>query len=306
MMRFIDFFAGIGGATIGLKKRGMKCVDMIEKNKFCIEILKKNHEIIPKKDIISIPLTSIGRADLYFISIPAKWSGNYSSKNIIEGRSLEAIVRMINFIEYYLPENILIEMNGAMYKKIGNKLEKKLSIYYPQIETIIIDAKHYIPFKKTYYYLYISAKKKEIKYQPPLKVVSVKDKLEFKIENSLEEKKYVLIENKYISRCNSNYMGYVKRRETDPNIEKSRDEVFFHERIFNSEGLLPSLVANKYKNYHVYHEDRVYPLKPEQCLKLMGFPDDYIFVPNHQESMRAISVSSSPVIIEDLVRNIIN
>ncbi len=44
-MKFIDFFAGIGGFTVGLEQAGMKCIGYCERDKFAIQSYKAIHNL---------------------------------------------------------------------------------------------------------------------------------------------------------------------------------------------------------------------------------------------------------------------
>ena len=47
-MKFISFFAGIGGIDLGLERAGHECVGQVEIDPFCLKVLAKHWPNVPR------------------------------------------------------------------------------------------------------------------------------------------------------------------------------------------------------------------------------------------------------------------
>ena len=91
MLRFIDFFAGIGGFRLGLEKAGMKCIGFCEKDKFAVKSYTAMYDTKGEwyaDDITKIKSGDIPKADLWCagspcqaVSIAGKRSGIYGERS---------------------------------------------------------------------------------------------------------------------------------------------------------------------------------------------------------------------------------
>jgi len=75
-MNFIDFFAGIGGFTKGLKQAGMRCAGFCEKDKFAIRSYRALHNPAESEwfsdDITAIEPEQIPYADGWTAGFPCQ------------------------------------------------------------------------------------------------------------------------------------------------------------------------------------------------------------------------------------------
>jgi len=91
MLRFIDFFAGIGGFRLGLEKAGMKCIGFCEKDKFAVKYYTAMYDTKGEwyaDDVTKIKPGDIPKADLWCagspcqaVSIAGKRSGIYGERS---------------------------------------------------------------------------------------------------------------------------------------------------------------------------------------------------------------------------------
>jgi len=72
-MKFISFFAGIGGIDLGLERAGHECVGQVEIDPFCIKVLEKHWPNVPRwGDIKELNPDELPTADLWAGGFPCK------------------------------------------------------------------------------------------------------------------------------------------------------------------------------------------------------------------------------------------
>lgn len=72
-MKFISFFAGIGGFDLGLERAGHECVGQVEIDDFCIKVLTKHWPNVPKwRDIRELTGRELPEADLWCGGFPCQ------------------------------------------------------------------------------------------------------------------------------------------------------------------------------------------------------------------------------------------
>lgn len=70
-MTFVDFFAGIGGFSLGFIRAGFQCLNQVEKNEQCLSVLNKRFSDIPKHRDVRTWADICGRyADVFTFGDP--------------------------------------------------------------------------------------------------------------------------------------------------------------------------------------------------------------------------------------------
>ena len=156
-MKFIDFFAGIGGFTAGLSQAGMKCVGFCENDKFAVKSYTAIHQ--PKKeewycdDITKAISSEIPYADGWTAGFPCQdvsicglqtgISGErsglfYEIIRLLKGKSSQDKPRWILF------ENVrnLISINGG---RDFTEILSQISEVGYDCEWQVINSKLYVP-----------------------------------------------------------------------------------------------------------------------------------------------------------------
>jgi len=83
-MKFLSFFAGIGGIDLGLERAGHKCVGQCEINPFALRVLAKHWPDVPRfGDIREINPDELPEADL--------WCGGFPCQDISQAGKREGI-----------------------------------------------------------------------------------------------------------------------------------------------------------------------------------------------------------------------
>ena len=114
-MKFISFFAGIGGFDLGLERAGHKCVAQVEIEPFCLKVLAKHWPNVPKfGDIRELTGTELPKAELWCGGFPCQDISNAGKRAGIHGErsglffDLTALIRMVR------PGLILLENVAAI------------------------------------------------------------------------------------------------------------------------------------------------------------------------------------------------
>ena len=74
-MRFVDFFAGIGGIRLGLEQAGMKCVGFCENDKYASAAYRVMYDTEGEwfvEDVRAIDSSDVPKADLWTFGFPCQ------------------------------------------------------------------------------------------------------------------------------------------------------------------------------------------------------------------------------------------
>lgn len=108
-MRFIDFFAGIGGIRLGLEKAGHECVGFCEWDKYARQSYKAIHNTEGEwenHDIRTATASELPRADLWCFGFPCQdISVAGKQKGILEGERSNLFFEIIRLLQDTPKEN---------------------------------------------------------------------------------------------------------------------------------------------------------------------------------------------------------
>jgi len=124
-MRFISFFAGIGGFDIGLERAGHECVGQVEIDKNCRKVLSYQYPHIPKfGDIKEVDLDELPHADLYVGGFPCQDLSIANTKREgLDGKRSILWWEFIRCIENRNPTYILAEnVKGLLSARNGQDM----------------------------------------------------------------------------------------------------------------------------------------------------------------------------------------
>jgi len=114
-MKFISFFAGIGGIDLGLERAGHECVGQVEIDDFCQKVLHKHWPNVPKwRDIRELTGRELPEADL--------WCGGFPCQDIsvggygvgIRGRRSGLFFELARLVRKIRPRYVLLENVAAI------------------------------------------------------------------------------------------------------------------------------------------------------------------------------------------------
>lgn len=315
MLRFVDFFAGIGGASLGLKKAGLQLVDALEVSGKAKSVYKKNLGLFPKGDLMSVPTHGLnGKADLFFASFPFKEMSK--SFNCFIGEDPEDFVStnlyfyFFDFVAYYKPRYLIIEI----VKNITKTGERHLNIIYKILaqlgfntSTFCLNYREYgLPIYKETVFL-IATPQNELRFElemPKIQPIVVADFL--KKENIarkqiIRPELYKILDLPLNSPRHIYYTGYMKNRKKGEDDQYFSRTFPYHQRIYSDSGFFPCFHScEKEFRYFVYEEvnQRVIKLSDRQCYKMKGFSNDFRYNKLKCHRCSQLAYASSPAIIE--------
>ena len=148
-MRFISFFAGIGGFDLGLEKAGHECVGQVEIDNNCNKVLNYQYPNVKKfKDISKVDPDELPEADLYVGGFPCQdlSVGNKRRKGLDGKRSI-LWWEFIRCIENRNPTYIVAEnVKGLLTSRKGKDMGiiiKSLSDRGYSCEWRVLDSQYF-------------------------------------------------------------------------------------------------------------------------------------------------------------------
>jgi DNA (cytosine-5)-methyltransferase 1 len=125
-LRFISFFAGIGGFELGLENVGFECVAQVEIDKHCKGILNKHYPNVKKfGDVKNINPKNLPQADLYVGGFPCQDLSLCANKKRrgFNGERSSLWYEFIRFIENRNPAYVIAEnVKGLLSSRKGQDM----------------------------------------------------------------------------------------------------------------------------------------------------------------------------------------
>lgn len=114
-LRFISFFAGIGGIDLGLERAGHKCVGQVEINPFCQRVLAKHWPNTWRHDdITTLKPEDIPAADLWTGGFPCQDISNAGKRAGIYGERSGLFFDFMRLVREVRPRYLLLENVAAL------------------------------------------------------------------------------------------------------------------------------------------------------------------------------------------------
>lgn len=315
-LKFIDLFSGIGGFRIALESLGFNCVFSSDIDKEARKVYKNNFGEEPEGDITKIKSSDIPKHDILCAGFPCQpfsISGKQLGFDDIRGTLFYEIARIV---EYHQPNYLFLENvanivehdNGKTLKTILEILE---SINYDVYYSILNASDYGVPqSRKRVYFICI---KKDLKYNkfnfpvPTLEKISLKDII---VDDKVTRKLVINRNDMFIEKFqiepdkSGNYplkpirIGYVNKGGQG-------------ERIYHENGHAITLSAYgggagaKTGLYLI--NDFVRKLHPEECKRVMSFPDNFKIHDNINQSYKqfgnSVVVKIVKIIFEKLLED---
>lgn len=303
--KFIDLFCGLGGFRIAMEKNGGECVFSCDNN---IEVCKVYEENFNEKsygDITEVDEKLLPKYDVLCAGFPCQpfsIAGKRMGFNDSRGTMFFEVARIT---KYTKPKIIFLENvsgivshdSGKTITVIKNTLEELGYV----VNTKVMNAKDYgIPQNRNRWYCV--AIRKDI-YNKPFEFPEKCD-LKYTLEDIIEPKKTKEYESSLIALNNIN--KYVNDFKKSNRYQKAKyiiaNEIRASKCNFRSDGISPCLTAKmgtggnnipvvvKYKR----------KLTEKECLKIMGFPEDYKIRKNSMQSYKQIGNSVVVPIITEI------
>lgn len=313
MFSFIDLFSGIGGFRIAFEKNGGKCVFSSEVDKYARETYKENFGEYPSGDITKIESKEIPNHDILCAGFPCQpfsIAGKRMGFDDSRGTLFFHIARILNDKKpkAFILENVrgLTSHDGGRTMLTIEKILKDLGYNY---EHRILNSLDYgIPQNRPRWYCVGFRKELNIHFNESTDFDS--NKFNFPVKRELT--KY--IEDFIIN----NVSGYEITKRAFENIQLHLPKVLQKgvndERIliayeirpsrcsFRNDGISPCLTAKMGTGGNnipvIVNLSR--KLTEKECLKIMGFPEEFKIRPNFHQSYKQIGNSVIVPIIDEI------
>jgi DNA (cytosine-5)-methyltransferase 1 len=147
-VKFISFFAGIGGIDLGLERAGHECVGQCEIDPYAIKVLEKHWPDVPRfGDITKVKPDELPKADLWAGGFPCQDISTAGKQAGIHGRRsglffdwmrLAATIRP----RFMLLENVGALINGGLSEVLGALAESGYDAEWDCIPACAVGAPH--------------------------------------------------------------------------------------------------------------------------------------------------------------------
>ena len=328
-MRFIDLFAGIGGFRIALEEFGHKCVFSSEMDKYCQKVYEDNFKDTPSGDITQISENNIPDFDILTAGFPCQpfsYAGRQEGFNDKTRGTL--FFDVLRIIKAKRPKMFLLEnVKGLKSHNNGETMDIILSalkeLGYDVHWKILDSHKFGVPQKRERWYCVGFDKKVDFKF--PIQTnpnTTLKDIVDVEAKHpdlELSEFEKSRIQHHFSSseirvpHDNSMYA---------PNTKKGKHGVFsflkpdktlrFHigdaaktqiqEAYYCSlDSVAPAIIAAREPKLW----DISRRLSVDECRKLQGFPDKFIFNVSNLQAKKQLGNSVAVPVIREIVRNML-
>lgn len=324
-MKFIDLFAGIGGFRIALENHGQECVFTSEIDKFCQQVYEKNFGSIPKGDITKIEAKDIPDFDILAAGFPCQ-PFSYAGK--LEGFNDETrgtlFFDIVRILKEKQPEMFLLEnVKGLKSHDKGKTLEVIIrnlkDLGYTVYWTILNSHDFGVPQVRERWYCV--GFKKPIQFEFP-KGTNSNTVLRDIVDVNNEDESLRLSDFE-LERINHHFASSDVRVKHDnskyaPNTKKGKFGVYSFQKADGTlrfhigdaaktqiqeayycclDSVAPAIIANR--------EPKLWDLKRrlsvDECRKLQGFPDWFVFNVSNLQAKKQLGNSIAVPVVDAIV-----
>lgn len=309
--KFIDLFSGLGGFRIALEKKGGQCVFSSDNDMDVCRIYEENFGDNPFSDITKISEKKIPKFDVLCAGFPCQpfsIAGKRMGFNDSRGTLFFEVARIIKYSKPKIAflENvsgIVSHDSGRTIKVITNTLEELGYI----VNTKIMNAKDYgIPQNRNRWYCVAIRKdlyKEEFEFPE-------KCDLKYTLNDVIDKK--VCVDYKSTETALKNIKKFLPIFKNSNRYRGKKNYIIANEIRaskcnFRSDGISPCLTAKMGTggNNVPVIVDLERKFTERECLKIMGFPDDYKIKINNMQSYKQIGNSVVVPLIYEIAKNFI-
>lgn len=276
---FIDLFCGIGGFRQALESVGGTCVFSSDKNKRARETYQANYGDMPAGDITKINAADIPPFDVLCGGFPCQSFSIAGLQRAFDDPRGQMIFEIIRIAEYHKPKILFLEnVDNLIRHDSGNTMKvilKLLDGIGYDVHYQILKANDYgcATIRKRIYFVCIR-KDLHVNFdfpEPFESDVAIEDFLDQDVDEHyfLDLDSVTFYKPEIMERAQDTYrMGYIG------NIGQGR-------RIYSIKGHCPTFVctsrgpAGGTESYYI--NGRVRRLTVNECRRIMGFPEGFIF-----------------------------
>jgi len=325
-MKFIDLFAGIGGFHIALKKAGNTCVFASEIDKFCQQVYFDNFGIMPNGDITKIDAKDIPDFDILAAGFPCQPFSYAGRQEGFEDKTRGTLFfDILRIIKEKRPKMFLLEnVKGLKSHKKGETLktiEDSLKGVGYYIYWEILNSHDFgVPQKRERWYCVGFDKDIYFEFPKPTNRTTVlRDIIDINLNDpKLELSKFEKERIKHhfestdvrVQHDNSKYAPNTKKGKYGVySFLKPDGTLRFHigdaaktqiqESYYCSlDTVAPAIIAAREPKLWDIHRR----LSVDECRKLQGFPDDFIFNVSDLQAKKQLGNSIAIPVVEEIVK----
>lgn len=304
---FIDLFCGIGGFRQALESVGGTCVFSSDKNKRARETYQANYGDMPYGDITKIKAEDIPPFDVLCGGFPCQSFSIGGRQRGFEDKRGQMIFEITRIAEYHKPSILFLEnVDNLVRHDTGNTLKVILELLKGigyDVHYKVLKASDYgcATIRKRIYFVCIR-KDLHINFsfpEPFESDIAVEDFLEQYVDEHyyLDLDSVTFYKPDITERVRDTYrMGYIG------NIGQGR-------RVYSIKGYCPTFVctsrgpAGGTESYFV--NGRVRRLTPNECKRIMGFPEDFIFPVVEARAYEQIGNTVAVPVLKAIARQIV-
>lgn len=311
-MKFIDLFSGIGGFRIALENVGGTCVFSSEIDKYARETYEMNFNEYPHGDITKIPSQNIPDHEVLCGGFPCQPFSLAGKRLGFEDERGNLFFEIERIIKEKRPKAFILEnVSGIVSHDNGNTLEvieSKIKDLNYNFEWKLLNAKDYgIPQNRNRWYCVgIDNCLGDIDIKT---IFPMKKELQFTIDDILEfneDDQYLISETakENIKRHKEDYL----KKKTGLNHNLIANNIRPSKVSFSASGISPCLTAKMGTggNNVPVIEKWSRKFTEYECLKLMGFPDDFKIKKNYSQSYKQIGNSVVVPVLTAIADNLSN
>ncbi len=284
--KIIDLFCGMGGFRLAFEKNSCKCVFSSDIDKYVCETYELNFGEYPKGDITKIESNNIPKFDILCGGFPCQPFSIAGKRLGFEDTRGTLFFEVARIIKDHKPEAFFLEnVRGIVNHDNGKTLEVIISTlnelgYY--VEWKVLNAKEYgIPQNRERWYCVGFNKDSDFYNRDKQFEWPQKKKLRYDLSDVIET---VTDDNYRISTiCERNIDTNIKRKAIDVDEYSLAYEVRPSRCQFALKKISPCLTAKMGTGGNnvpvVISQKR--RLTEKECLKIMGYPDDYKILNGH-------------------------
>lgn len=305
---FIDLFCGIGGFRQAMESVGGACVFSCDKNKAARLTYQSNYGDMPEGNITKIQAEDIPAFNILCAGFPCQPFSIAGKQRGFADERGTMFFEIARIIKYHKPEVVFLE-NVANLEKHDNGNTLKVIIRTLKragydVQYKVLNSKDYgvAQIRKR---IYIVCFRKDLKAkfsfpEPFESNLAVEDFLETEVDGHyyIDRSDIVFYKEDSTVRVRDTYrMGYIG------NIGQGR-------RIYSIKGLTPTFVvsargpAGGTESYYI--NGRVRRLTPDECKRIMGFPEDFIFPVKEERAYEQLGNSVAVPVLKAIARQIIS
>ena len=308
--KFIDLFCGLGGFRIALEKQNCNCVFSSDIDKAVAQVYENNFGDYPSGDITKIDSKDIPDFDILCggfpcqsFSIAGKWLGFEDSRGTM-------FFEVARILKEKKPKAFILENVKGITNHDGGKTLKTIldildDLDYTYVNKVINAKDVGIPQNRERWYCVGIRKDLNIKLNPDM--IFPTEQTNFFSYDDIIDVNNIYKEYKISDICENNIQKHIDKVKEKKSKYTLAYEIRPSRCQFKTDGISPCLTAKMGtggNNVPVVVELNR-KLTEKECLKLMGYPEDYK-IGNGSQAYKQIGNSVVVPVLEQISKSLVN